>query len=244
MGLITWGTNANSREFIGIQLALPLVIGQKYFLSFYTVMVGSVLDSIFWETPTNNIGIRLSTIAFSPSVPAPIDNFAHLRSTTIITDTVTWVRISGSITADSTYSHLILGNFYDDANTDTITLNCGTCLNYYGYYLVDDICVSTDSSFCNGGIDVLPCDWSTGEQESASISEAKVYPNPASDHLEVLWKSAGARQLAIYDLTGRVWQKQVNDQTLSIEVDNWPRGQYFLEEQNDKGRQVHRFVLM
>ena len=42
MGLATWSFNLTDyREQIGIQLTQPLVIGQKYYLSFYTVMGGT-----------------------------------------------------------------------------------------------------------------------------------------------------------------------------------------------------------
>jgi hypothetical protein len=121
----------------------------------------------------------LSTIPFSPLNPAPIDNFAHLRTTSIISDTANWVRVSGSIVADSTYGYLMLGNFYDDASTDTTTLNCANCINLYSYYLFDDICVSTDSLLCNGGIDALPCTVSV--PEITKDNSFSVFPNPTSD---------------------------------------------------------------
>jgi hypothetical protein len=180
--LVTYArTIINYKEHIGIQLSLPLVIGQKYFISFYTVMSEFFLGGTQYGMPSNNIGIRLSTVNYTSSNGSPIDNFAHLRSFTIINDSVNWNRISGSIIADSAYEFLIIGNFFDDANTDTMHYACGSCLNYGSYYLVDDICVSTDSSLCNGGLDELPC--LTSVNEIHSSNEISIFPNPTTSTL-------------------------------------------------------------
>ena len=228
MGLATWSqTITNEREQIGIQLAQPLVIGQKYYLSFYTVMGGFNDNS---DCPSNNIGLRLSTLPYSASSPAPIDNFSHLRSVSIISDTANWVRISGSIVADSAYSYLILGNFYDDANTDTITLNCGICINNYSYYLIDDVCVSTDSLLCNGGIDILPCTVSI--EENSFENQISIYPNPANDFINI----TNATQLSpltisIYNTIGQILytQQNSNSNNLQIDISNYNSGLLFIK---------------
>lgn len=245
MGLVTWQTLANSREHIGVQLNQPLVVGAKYYISFYTVAGGLFFNGDYLEALSNNIGLRLSTNTYNPSNPAPIDNFTHLRSTSIITDTVNWVRISGSIVADSAYNYLMLGNFYDDANTDTLTQNCATCLNLGSYYLVDDICVSTDSTLCNGGIDSLPCNSSVSVWEHELTEAVLIIPNPATDQIQVRLNSTATRQLSIYDITGRIiWRKAIKAQSLKLQVADWPRGHYVLVEESKTGRQAQRFVLM
>lgn len=142
VGMATWvASDINEREQIGIKLTQPLVVGQTYYLSFYTVRGGFKDNS---DCPSNNVGMRLSTVSFSPSNPAPIDNFAHLYSNAIISDTANWVQVSGSIVADSTYQYLMLGNFFDDAHTDTLTQT----FNSGSYYLIDDVCVSADVNTC------------------------------------------------------------------------------------------------
>ncbi len=155
-GLTTISSNSLSyRDYIGIQLSQSLIIGQKYYISFYVAASLQYISEYYFGLWTNNIGIKLSTIAYSGKKPAPIDNFAHLRSTTIIKDTINWHLISGSIIADSAYDYLIVGNFYDNAHTDTLNYNCVECLNEYGFYYIDDICLSTDSALCNGGIEKM-----------------------------------------------------------------------------------------
>lgn len=230
IGLVTWSVSNNDREYLGTQLIQPLVIGQKYFISFYTVMGGAFFAGDYMESPSNNIGMRLSTVSYSESNPAPIDNFAHLRSVSIISDTANWVRISGSIVADSAYNYLMLGNFYDDANTDTITLTCGTCQNWYSYYLIDDVCVSTDSTLCNGGIDALPCVVSV--KENNFKNQFLVYPNPANDFINIINENyLSPLNITIYNTIGQVLYSQQNIQTdnLQIDINSYNNGLIFIK---------------
>jgi hypothetical protein len=218
MGLITWETYPNYREHIGIELNQPLVIGQKYFVSFYTVAGGSNFDGSYLEAPSNNVGLRLSTVAYNSSNPVPIDNFAHLRSVAVINDTANWVRISGSIVADSSYSYVMLGNFFDDANTDTLMQTCGTCTNNYSYYLVDDICVSTDSLLCNSDAGFLPCVVSV--EEDSLKTQFSLFPNPTHDFITIKNHDfQGAFDLAIYNTLGQKLYSEQNIIADNLQID-------------------------
>jgi len=238
IGLVTWTANPNEREHIGIQLIQPLVIGQKYYLSFYTVMGGTDDGTFYYESPSNNIGMRLSTVAYNPTNPAPIDNVTHLRSIPVITDTANWVRISGSIVADSAYSYLILGNFYDDANTDTTTLNCGSCQNLVSYYLIDDVCLSTDSTLCNGGIDLLPCNVSVEENELNN--QVNIFPNPTNDFVTVSFKNNQNAQLILFDALGKMVLREeiINESVTKINLTSLPKGYYILKVKSDYNKQI------
>jgi hypothetical protein len=165
IGLGTIVSSSFDREYVGTEINEPLVVGQKYFLSFYTVMGEYVINGNQYGMPSNNIGMLLSTISFSESNPTPTNNFSHLRSESIITDSVNWMRVSGSIVADSSYQYVVLGNFYNDLYTDTIHYNCLDCMNQASYYLIDDICISTDSLLCNGGIELLSCNLSVDKKK-------------------------------------------------------------------------------
>jgi hypothetical protein len=235
MGLVTWQqAMSNYREHIGIQLSEPLIIGQKYFLSFYTVM--ALIDDA--TSPSNNIGMKLSTVAYSGSNPAPIDNFAHLRATSIISDTVNWTRISGSIIADSAYNYLMLGNFYDYMNTDTLTQTCGTCFNYLSYYLIDDICISTDSTLCNGGIDLLSCTASLEDNEVNNL--LTISPNPFNDVLTLNFENKLNAQLIITDILGKsiIQLEIINKKDIIIDLSHLPSGLFELKVINDSTKQI------
>ncbi len=228
-GIGTWCYVPNTREFIGIQLNTPLTIGQKYFISFYAVMGWEKLDNgSYYGIPSNNIGIRLSTVAYSDTNECPIDNFAHINYPFVLTDSVNWTRISGSIVADSAFEYLVVGNFFDDANTDTIGNNCPNCLNFGSYYLIDDVCVSTDSLLCNGGIDAIPCIAST---ENTNPNEfVKIFPNPAEDFLNISFDNKQNVQVHIQDIFGQIVYSNniIKESELLIDLRLVPIGIYFL----------------
>ena len=194
---------------------------------------------------SNNIGIRLSTVAYNPSTPSPIDNFAHLNYTTILNDSINWTRISGSIIADSAYNYLIVGNFFDDINTDTLNYNCGTCFNSLSYYFVDDICLSTDSLLCNGGIDTLPC--FVGVHETTFNDEIKLFPNPVSDFVTVAFQNNENVEILIYDVFGKiVYTKGMkNENSVNINLALLSSGVYFFkiinkENQNSVIKKINK----
>jgi hypothetical protein len=57
-------------------------------------------------------------------------------------DTMNWVPISGIFTSNGTEKFITIGNFYTNANTDTITIPWGTAFpSDYAAYLIDDVSV-------------------------------------------------------------------------------------------------------
>jgi hypothetical protein len=242
-GLIVWASDfTDYREQIGIQLSEPLTVGEVYFLSFRTVLGGIYVSDSYYESPSNNIGLRLSTTPYSSSDPAPIDNFAHLHSTSIISDTVNWVRISGSFVADSAYSYVMLGNFYNDSNTDTSTVSCGSCLNKHSYYLIDDICVSLDSTLCNGGIDALPCIVSVAE--SSIDSPFNIYPNPARDHIKVENGSNTPFDIEIYSSNGLpLYEAQdLAPGSFQVDIDPFSKGMLFVKIRVKNKNYIYKLI--
>lgn len=243
-GLVTFSGSTNDREHIGIQLNQPLIIGQKYFLSFYTVMIEEILSGYHFGMPSNGIGLRLSTVAYSVNNPCPIDNFAHLYSVGIINDTINWTRISGSFIADSAYNYLIVGNFLDDAHTDTLHYTCDSCLNYLSYYYVDDICLSIDSLLCNGGIDNIPCD--VGIHENTLQYEVIIFPNPASEFVKIIFSDVEDAELKLVDLLGNVIiRNQVADKkSVTLNLSSVSQGCYLLQIINKRnGTMFNKKIL-
>jgi len=96
----------------------------------------------------NKIGVLFTNVFYGDTtvIPAPVmNNFAHVYTSVIITNTTSWTAISGSFVSNSAYQYILVGNFFDDANTDTTILSGSVCASYY---FIDDICVSTDSFTC------------------------------------------------------------------------------------------------
>jgi hypothetical protein len=142
--LWTYSITGSYREYIGVALTQPMVIGQTYAVSF-KCSPGAYNN---YCLQTNKLGIRFSTVPFDSANPAPIDNFAHVYTEDVVTDTSNWTVVTGSFTADSTYTFLVLGNFFSDENTDTIVPD-SECFAFAVYY-VDDVVVMDTSSLSNG----------------------------------------------------------------------------------------------
>lgn len=176
------------REFIGVQLLSPLVIGNKYYFSFKTNLA---LDANHtFNQATNNIGMLFSTIPHNFANPTPLTNFAHLHSPSVITDTMNWTTISGSYIADSAYKYVIIGNFFDDAHTIVLQMQ-DTLSDKSAYYYIDDVYVSKDS--IAGGI-------AKQDVEGRII----VYPNPF--HNSAIVSITGEKNLmsiSLYDSLGK-----------------------------------------
>ena len=141
---------------------------------------------------------------------------------------------------------MIVGNFFDDINTDTMHYSCASCLNYGSYYLVDDICVSTDSLLCNGGIDALPCSIIENIDEATSNDGITLFPNPTSDILNLSFQNFRDAEVSIYDGLGKkVFSATARNQnTLTLNLGAFSPGVYLLKLVSEKdGKVVMRKVV-
>ena len=206
-------------ESVGALLNLPLSFGVKYFISFKV----SLADN--FNCGVNRMGVRFSTFQYSTSNPTPIDNFSHLNSTAIITDTASWATITGSFVADSAYQYVLIGNFYDQANTDTtIITNESNC---FGYYYLDEICVSTDSLLCN------PINLSTNEIKNNE--EIILYPNPFKDKLTIQTYNNEHLEVILYDISYKKILQQTFTNSITINTELLEKGMYLYEVRDKTG---------
>ncbi|MBK9282775.1 MAG: T9SS type A sorting domain-containing protein [Sphingobacteriaceae bacterium] len=245
IGLVTyWSPVSNAREHVGIQLSQPLIPGQKYFISFHVVMGEYSLGGNQYGMPSNNIGLRFTMVQHNSANPTPIDNFSHLHSPSVIIDSVNWQRISGSFIADNNYNYLVLGNFYDDANTTVTNYTCPTCSNLGSYYLVDDICVSTDSLLCNNGINALPC--VTSINELSLNDRISVAPNPVIDVIYISLRNSVKVRWTLLDLVGnKVLTGEIDSSiTNSVDLHDLASGIYILTviENSNYSRIVKKII--
>lgn len=186
---------ANGREFIGRPLSAPLVVGTEYYVSMYVCRA----DAEVLGHATNNIGVRFSTVPFSLVNPDTALNNAHVWTASVISDTVNWIRISGSFVADSAYTHIGIGNYFSDSATSIIP---GTSLSDYAYYLIDDVCVSQEMNVCG---------LSTSLSEEFRESAWTVFPNPSYGQISLKLKNNFNGCILIYDLIGKlIHQQEVN----------------------------------
>jgi hypothetical protein len=142
-----WGLNGvggNYREYLQTPLINTLTTGKCYYIEFYCNLLRGTKYAI------NNVGAYFSNQAFTTSLSvssAIVLNYTPSIikfNNPIIKDTLNWTKISGIYVANGTESYITIGNFKDDAHTDTLNTNYG---NYGGaaYYIDDVSVIPTDS---------------------------------------------------------------------------------------------------
>jgi hypothetical protein len=212
----------NASEQIGIQLTSSLIIGTKYYISFY---VSSAFNPSLTNVACNKIGALVTTYQYSDSNGTfVLPDTCTFHTNVIISDTLNWIKISGSFTADSSYQYLLIGNFYSDSYLDTIQYQ-----NIFGpydaYYYLDDVCLTTDSIYNEM--------W-TGVEEINNKDQAEIFPNPTSDILNI--RSAdNIQDVSIINSVGQIlYSSQPASYYYSIAVTDIPAGIYFVRIKTEK----------
>ncbi len=126
-GCATFDFTFNYREIFGTELIDTLNPLKTYQVS---MRVSRANGNIF-TAASNNLGIKFTTQKAAVGNSAIINNFAQLYSDTLITDSTNWVLLHWNYIPDSAYSHMYIGNFFDDAHTDTIALGSFPASVYY-----------------------------------------------------------------------------------------------------------------
>lgn len=223
-GFVAFATGGEAREIIGGALNQTLTIGQTYYVSFYISL--AEYDANYKQyIACNKIGARFSTVSadgsdnpYPGTNPTAINNFSQIYTNTIINDTMNWVRITGSFVADSAYKYFMIGNLFDDNNTDTIYRPNGV----RSYYFIDEICVSTSSNTCNQIT-------GTVSKEVFEKNELILFPNPTCDFFSVRSNQPKTFELILIDKFGRtILTHKINSST-KIDVSLLPSGLYFIK---------------
>jgi len=192
-------------EFIGTRLIQPLQIGTRYYISFKisladhpsincaTNKIGVLFTNTFYKGDTVVINSDTTFHFLTMHSPMPIvNNFAHVYSNYIISDTAGWETISGSFISDSSYQYFLIGRFFDDSST---FINCINSNIKWSYYYIDDVCVSTDSLLCN-----LPVTYNIRGGEAG----IDIFPNPASNiiNVKINYQSHESIHYILYNIHG------------------------------------------
>jgi hypothetical protein len=221
-GFSTYDNASLYREIIGVQLSSPLIVSQKYFVSFNVSRADS---NYIVGYSSNKVGVKFSTVK---STSVVINNSAHYYTNSVITDTLNWIKIFGSFIADSAYLHLMIGNFFDDANTTFLNDANGQV----AYYYIDDVCLSTDSIFTKN--------YATGTEETLPISKMNIFPNPANTRIFINHHS-DLPKISVYNIIGEKVNYSFVKENEYIVIDclQWPTGVYFFRSEN----QTYRVII-
>ncbi len=212
-----WPLTGLVREFMGTPLNTPLSPGTTYYVSAYVIRTATHTNYANVGGASNNLGFRFTTVPYSQHDSIPIDNFAHVVDTNIITDTLNWTRISGSFVADSVYQYVAFGNFFDDAHTDTLDIRAdypGTLEFNYTYYLVDQVCVSTDSTTCE----------LVNSVKAIEKIAVRVFPNPFDTYIR--FEYPGEAEIFLYDHLQRVIKCKKFNGAIDLTTEGLAKGLY------------------
>jgi hypothetical protein len=167
---------AYKRDYLQGRLSRILSAGKSYCITFYVNFEG-VYSSTGCGYAIDHIGayldngaIDLDTGVFC-GIPHPTI-IPQVYATSIITDTVNWTKIQGSFIATGSERFITMGNFFDNAHTNSIVYPGHTA---FSWYLVDDVSVIESTETANAGPDVviahgdsvhigsyfegMPCNW-------------------------------------------------------------------------------------
>ncbi|MFN7654321.1 MAG: gliding motility-associated C-terminal domain-containing protein [Cyclobacteriaceae bacterium] len=159
-GIYAWDGPGKTlyREYLQVKLTSPLIPGEYYCTEMFVSRAEMPLYG------ANNLGMYFSDQEVKVS-----DSYSNLPYSPqivehkIISDTVNWVRVSGTFKATSPAQYLIIGNFSD--NDNTITSYHGDQNHHddyyaYAFFFIDDIKVeklpygefvfSGNTSICKG----------------------------------------------------------------------------------------------
>jgi hypothetical protein len=230
------GSLRNIREHFGAKLTQTLTIGQKYFVSLKVVPT----ENGCWSC--NKIGVKFTTFDtnFPQMTNNPLaNNISQVYAIPVITDTINWTTIKGSFVADSAYTYIVVGNFFKDNVTQT-----ASCTTTGGYYLADDICVSTDSIYASTWTNINE---STNDFSSQNI---KLYPQPASDilNIELISKpKEDFNRVATFNNLGQLIREEeitFINRKASLNISDLGNGVYFITITNQNHESITKKLVV
>ena len=135
-GLTLFGcTNGkpHCREYVEIQLAEPLVVGQSYHVEFWTTHLEKSLQ-------INNLGAYFSVSEIKRTTDEILIREPQVKAEKIVPASGgKWVKASGQFVAKYEAEYILIGNFSDDLNTASIAPREDSY--NYAYYYIDDVLV-------------------------------------------------------------------------------------------------------
>ena len=124
------------RQYLQTVLLNKLIINKCYYIEFYI----NRMD--FYKLVHNNISLLVGDTAVISDSGKYIHAIPQIQQfgNPIISDSVNWVKIGGVYTAHGGEQYITIGNFADEAHTDTLHL-LPTGIFYESGYYIDDVSV-------------------------------------------------------------------------------------------------------
>ena len=213
VGMILWDMNNLFREYMEAPFAKPLNEGVCYHFEMYACLANK------YKYAVDNIGVYFSDTAIA-GIPdfLPLPFTPQINNTSgFISDTLNWILISGDYVASGTENFLIIGNFQNDVNTNSLLVNSSAIYDQ-SYIFIDQVSLT-------------PC-LPTSITEEHGNGIINIYPNPVDDEMVVLGSElTGFHELTIYNSIGKlVYEKPISgQQSLTIDMANFSSGIYIIK---------------
>lgn len=221
IGLATFRPKNDYREYAAIKLKEPLKNGEKYHVSFWVARAATTIFA------ANNLGILFSKDFINVqhdeviSTPPP-----QIYSQPIIKSTK-WQQISGNFTATDSLQYLVIGNFFDNQQTQTNKIVKNIDANwaytaYSAYYFIDDIEVTVYDNLAenqyagvsnsinndsNNSNDTL-ANWEF--EDDSLIIDASMFDTLVSDNSEIAIKNTSFAE----NMAGNITENSMNTENI------------------------------
>jgi|694.fasta_scaffold05080_5 hypothetical protein len=227
-GIFTASPLNNLNEIFAVKLIDTLKINTKYFFSIRTSL------SNYSKYATNNLGMFLKTTQPMITSTASPSNFAQITFSQSVNDTLSWTRLFKSFKADSNYRYLLIGNFKDSSLTTKTFVNASG--GSQTYYTIDDVCISTDSTFAyNYTFNCLTTDIDRYKKSSFSI-----YPNPTKNKIKFN-SDEEIIDIELYDVNfkNQFFLRKENELFFDL-----PVGVYFFKIRFNNHKTIHKKIII
>lgn len=203
----------NQRQYVQSELITPMIAGNTYRVEFYVSLADSMEHSI------DKIGAYLSAEAIGSSNSEPLSYTPQVVADGFISDVVNWVQITDTIVAQDDYTYITIGNFFDDANTNTEVnpLSSGAPGTYGAFYFLDDVKIEEVNT--------------TGINDLNELTYA-IYPTIVRDELTV--QLAETCIIEIYNSLGQIIFTKRASGKINVNMSTLPKGVYIVSLRNEK----------
>ncbi len=219
----------NFRNYIEAKLNSTLITTTKYYVTFY-VSLGNVFNFA-----CSDIGAYLSDSALKFDTTTKnvvkdyiIPQITNNPITNPLTDTLNWMKVTGTYIANGGEQYIIIGNFKNDTNSNIQYLGQRTPQGIGAYYYIDDVFVTTDSALAGAS------------ELKVENEKVKVFPNPASTMLNVeIQNNSEQDNFCLYNELGQLVEcTRMNNNFNTVSVSNLPSDLYYYRITDENGRLV------
>ena len=152
-GFNTDGNSGKYREYIQVPLSEPLIAGHTYLAEMY--MRNSPASGNWSTCGTDDVGMYFSSTQIRNPITTALTTYTpQVKTATAVINAASWVLVSGVFVAVGCENYLVIGGFWNNANT-TFSGTCAATPSVY--YWVDDVSVIDQTGgggSCNGALSV------------------------------------------------------------------------------------------